>query len=160
MFLKILVVNNCVPFLKKDPRFTQGIFKPKNKEKFMGDHAIFRSSFERKFFLWADKNPNVLEWGSENVIIPYKSPIDNRIHRYYIDAYIVLKEGNNVVKYLIEIKPYKQTIPPVDSKKKKRETVLYEQTQWQVNQAKWNAADIFAKSKGAKFIILTEKELF
>lgn len=147
------------PFFKKDDRFKQGIFKPKNPEKFMGEYAIFRSSYERRFFLWADKNPNVLEWSSEQIVIPYKSPLDNRIHRYYIDAYMVLKEGDVIKKYLIEIKPYSQTQPPKPSKRKKKETVLYENIQWQINNAKWESAKKFAESKGAKFIILTENEL-
>lgn len=146
--------------LKKDDRFIQGIFKPNNPKKFIGKHAIFRSSFERKFFLWADSNPNVLEWGSENIIVPYKSPVDDRWHRYYVDNYVVLKEGANIVKYLVEIKPYKQTIPPVMSNRKKKSTLIYESTQWAINQAKWEAADKFAKSKGYKFIKITEKELF
>jgi hypothetical protein len=146
--------------LKKDDRFIQGIFKPNNPKKFIGKHAIFRSSFERKFFLWADSNPNVLEWGSENIIIPYKSPVDDRWHRYYVDNFVVLKEGANIVKYLVEIKPYKQTIAPVPSKRKKKSTLIYESTQWAINQAKWEAAEKYAKSKGYKFIKITEKELF
>ena len=148
-----------MPILNKDPRFTQGIFKPNNPQKFIGKFAVFRSSFERKFFLWADSNPNVLEWGSENIIVPYKSPIDDRWHRYYVDNYVVIKEGTKINKYLIEIKPYKQTIPPKPSKKKKRDTVIYENVQWLVNQAKWEAATAFAESRGAKFIKLTENEL-
>jgi hypothetical protein len=146
--------------LKKDERFKQGYFRPKNPKKFIGEFAIFRSSYERKFMIWADNNPNVLEWGSEQIIVPYISPIDNKIHRYFVDNYIVLKEGDKIRKYLIEIKPFKQTQAPKESKKKKRATVLYENTQWAVNQAKWESAKVYAKSKGAEFIILTEKELF
>lgn len=148
------------PIFKKDDRFKQGIFRPKNPKKFIGEYAIFRSSYERKFMLWADSNPNVLEWSSEKVIIPYISPIDNRIHRYYIDTHVVIKEGDKIKKYLIEIKPYNQTQPPKPSKKKKKETVLYENTQWLINNAKWESAKKFAESKGAEFLILTEKELF
>jgi hypothetical protein len=149
-----------LPLGKKDERFKQGYFKPKNPKKFMGEYAVFRSSYERKFLLWADSNPNVIEWGSENIVVNYRSPIDNRIHRYFVDNYIVLKEGDKIKKYLIEIKPYKQTLAPVPSKKKKKATVLYENTQWAVNQAKWEAAKKYAKDRGAEFIILTEKELF
>lgn len=146
--------------MKKDPRFIQGIFKPINKDKFMGKYAVFRSSWERKFMLWADKNPNIIEWSSEQIVIPYRSPLDNKIHRYFVDNYIVLKEGDKIKKYLIEIKPHKQTLAPVPSKKKKKATVLYETTQWAVNQAKWEAAKKYANDRGAEFIILTEKELF
>ena len=148
------------PIFKKDDRFKQGIFKPKNPEKFIGKFAIFRSSYERAFFLKMDNNPNVLEWGSENVIVPYKHPIDNKIHKYYVDAYVVIKEGNATNKYLIELKPSSQTEQPKASKRKKKETMIYENFQWKVNQAKWAAAEQYAKLKGAKFLILTEKDLF
>lgn len=146
--------------IQKDPRFIQGIFRPINKNKFIGEFAIFRSSYERRFMMWADKNPNVLEWSSERIIIPYKSPVDNRIHRYYVDNYVVIKEGTKIKKYLIEIKPFKQTQPPIITNKKKKQTILYETTQWAVNSAKWEAAKKFAASKGAEFIIITEKDLF
>ena len=145
---------------KKDPRFTQGIFRPKNAKKFNGDYAIFRSSFERKFMLWADNNPNVLEWGSENIIVPYLSPLDGKVHKYYVDNYVVIKEGEKIKKYLIEIKPHSQTIPPKPSKRKKQATVIYENKQWLVNQAKWESAKKFAATKNAEFLIITEKELF
>lgn len=148
------------PIFKKDERFKQGVFRPKHPEKFIGKFAIFRSSYERQFFLKMDNNPNVLEWGSENVVIPYKSPIDNKIHRYYVDAYVVIKEGDAIKKYLIELKPSSQTEPPKASKRKKSQTVLYENMQWCINQAKWDAAKKYAESKGAKFLILTEKDLF
>jgi hypothetical protein len=148
------------PLFKKDPRFIQGIFRPKNPQKFIGKVAIFRSSYERKFFLWADQNPNVLEWGSENIVIPYKSPIDERMHRYYVDNYVVIKEGEQIKKYLIEIKPFSQTQPPKISKRKKKATIQYEVTQWAVNKAKWEAAKKFAASRNAEFLLLTEKNLF
>lgn len=159
------------PIFIKDDRFKQGIFRPKNSSKFIGKDviiqkknlgkvAIFRSSYERKFFLWADNNPNVLEWGSESIVVPYISPIDNRKHRYFVDNYVVLKEGTKIKKYLIEIKPLKQTQPPTQSKRKKKETVIYENTMWSVNQSKWEAAKLFAQKMGMEFIILTEKDLF
>lgn len=145
---------------KKDPRFIQGIFRPINKDKFIGEFAIFRSSYERKFMLWADKNSNVLEWGSERIIIPYISPIDNRYHRYFVDNYVVWKEGAAIKKYLIEIKPFAQTQPPKPSNRKKKATMLYENTQWSVNKAKWEAAKKVASHINAEFLILTEKDLF
>lgn len=146
--------------LNKDPRFKQGIFKPKHPQKFIGKFAVYRSSFELKFMRWADMNPNVLEWSSEQVIVPYVSPVDGRAHRYYVDNFVAIKEGDVVKKYLVEIKPFSQTHPPKPSKRKKPATVMYEQTQWVINQAKWTAAKEFAKRKNVEFIILTEKELF
>jgi hypothetical protein len=139
-------------------KWRQGIFTPKNLNKFIGSKAVYRSGLELKFFRFCDDNPNVLEWGSENIIVPYISPLDNRAHRYYVDNYIAIKEGSEVVKYLVEIKPSKQTKPPT-TKYRKRQHLLYEQKQYVINQAKWKAAKEFCKKKGFTFIILTEKEL-
>tara|TARA_R100001015_G_C4584936_1_gene140945 strand:- start:60 stop:500 length:441 start_codon:yes stop_codon:yes gene_type:complete len=139
-------------------KWRQGIFVPKNQDKFIGSKAVYRSGLELKFFRFCDDNPNVLEWGSENIIVPYISPLDNRAHRYYVDNYIAIKEGTQVVKYLVEIKPSKQTKPPT-TKYRKRQHLIYEQKQYVINQAKWKAAKEFCKKKGLTFIILTEKEL-
>jgi len=139
-------------------KWRQGIFTPKNQDKFIGSKAVYRSGLELKFFRFCDDNPNVLEWGSENIIVPYISPLDNRAHRYYVDNYIAIKEGSEVVKYLVEIKPSKQTKPPT-TKYRKRQHLIYEQKQYVINQAKWKAAKEFCRKKGFTFIILTEKEL-
>ena len=140
--------------------YKQGVYRPVNRNKFIGIKLPeYRSSWELKFFQWCDKNSNVLEWGSESVIVPYRSPVDGRMHRYYVDNVIALREGNTINKYLVEIKPYKQTQPPVSSKRKKASTILYEQKTYAVNQAKWAAAKIFATKKDMNFIILTETEL-
>lgn len=146
--------------LKKDKRFYQGIFKPKNPDKFIGKTAIYRSGLELKFFRFCDDNPNIKKWGSENIIIPYHSKIDGRLHNYHVDNYVEIMEGDTLVKYLIEIKPHAQTIEPTNSKRKKKSTILYEQTQWVINnEGKWPAARAFCKKKGWKFLIITEKEL-
>ena len=110
-------------------KFKQGVYKPVNIEKYIGKKLpIFRSGWELKFFKWADCNENILKWGSENVIIPYLSPLDNKVHRYFVDNFIIFKDRNgNNNKFLIEIKPSKQTKRPVRSKKKKSSTMLYEQ---------------------------------
>ena len=139
-------------------KWRQGIFTPKNQNKFIGSKAVYRSGLELKFFRFCDDNPNVLEWGSENIIVPYISPLDNRAHKYYVDNYIAIKEGSEVVKYLVEIKPSKQTKPPT-TKYRKRQHLIYEQKQYVINQAKWKAAKEFCRKKGFTFIILTEKEL-
>lgn len=148
------------PIFKKDDRYKQGVFKPKNVKKFIGEYAIYRSSYELKFFRFADENPNVLEWGSENIVVPYISPLDGRVHRYYVDNYMVIKEGTAIKRYLVEIKPSGQTVQPKKSKRKKQSTIIHENTQWVLNQAKWEAAREYAKKKGFEFIIITEKELF
>ena len=92
-----------------------------NNEKYIGcKNPEYRSSWELKFFQWCDRNKNILEWSSESVVVPYRSPVDGRYHRYFVDNAIALREGNTVKRYLVEIKPYKQTIPPTESKRKKR----------------------------------------
>ncbi len=139
-------------------RWRQGVFVPKNKNKFIGTKAIYRSGLELKFFRFCDDNPNVTKWGSENIVIPYRSPLDNKMHRYYVDNYIEIKEGVEKIKYLVEIKPSKQTKPPTVKYKKKRH-LIYEQRCYVVNQAKWAAAREYSKKIGCEFIILTEKEL-
>ena len=82
------------------------------------------------------------------------------MHRYFVDNIVTIKEQNNIKTYLVEIKPSKQTKPPVPSNRKKKSTVIYENYTYAVNCAKWEAAEKYAKSKNLEFIILTEKELF
>ena len=147
--------------MKKNNKFRQGIFKPSNTSKYIGNSdPIYRSGWELKFFRWADLNENIIAWGSENIIIPYISPLDGKVHRYFVDNFIVFKnkEGKKN-KFLIEIKPSKQVAKPTSTKGKRRTTILYEQKTWVVNQAKWEAAKRWADKKGYEFLILTEKEL-
>ena len=140
-------------------KFKQGLFKPKNKEKYIGrEDPVYRSGWELKFFRWADDNPNVVEWASEAVIIPYLSPIDHKVHRYYTDGVVAIKEGNIIKKYIIEIKPKSQTVLPVKGRKR-MSTMVYETARYAQNQAKWEAARKYATKHGYEFIILTEKEL-
>ena len=145
----------------KKNNFRQGVFNPTNPTKYIGNQKpIYRSGWELKFFRWADMNENILKWGSENVIIPYVNPLDGRVHRYFVDNFIVFKDNNgNHNKFLIEIKPSKQTQRPVRTKYKKNKTMIYEQKMYVQNTAKWKAANEWAKKKNCKFLILTEKEL-
>jgi hypothetical protein len=150
-----------LPLKKKNPKYVQGIFTAHNKQKYRGKFPIvYRSSLELKVFRWFDNNPNVITWGSESVVVPYQSPLDGRVHRYFVDLVAALKESNgNIKKLLIEIKPHKQTLRPEATKNKKVKTMIYEQTQFALNQAKWQAAEAWSKSKGYQFIILTEKHI-
>lgn len=147
--------------IKKDKRYRQGIFKPVNIKKYIGKgDPVYRSGWELKFFRWADLNENILAWGSENIIIPYLNPLDGKVHRYFVDNFIVFKDKDgNKNKFLIEIKPSKQTQRPEKTKYKKTKTLLYEQKMYVQNTAKWQAANEWANKKGYKFLILTEKEL-
>ena len=103
----------------------KGRYIPRNIRKYRGDYKniIYRSSWELKFMKYCDLNDSILEWGSEEVVIPYRSPLDNRIHRYFVDFYIKVEDMNGQIKkYLIEVKPKKQTKPPP---KPKRQTKRY-----------------------------------
>lgn len=139
-------------------KYKQGVFTPKNKSKFIGTTATYRSGLELRFMRFCDHNPNIVKWGSENIIVPYISPLDGKVHRYFVDNYVHIKEGDKMVKYMVEIKPHSQTSPP-KTKYRKKEHLIYEQQMYIVNTAKWEAAREYAKRKGMKFIILTEKEL-
>jgi|TARA_B100001093_G_scaffold517600_1_gene599656 hypothetical protein len=138
-----------------------GKFKPSNTNKYKGDptNIIYRSLWERKFMVWCDNNENVLEWGSEEIIIPYRSPVDNRVHRYFPDFYVKTRtRTGKLSKNIIEVKPFVQTQEP---KRKKRVTKKYlsEVKTFVINDAKWKAADEYCKDRRMNFIILTEKEL-
>lgn len=146
----------------KNKKYYQGFYKPKNIMKYVGkiDNIIYRSGLELKFFRFCDNNPNVVEWGSEEIKIPYYDPISKKNRQYFIDAYIKIKEGDVIKKYLVEIKPWKQTQEPKSGRGKKKSNLLYEQMQWETNsKGKWPAARNFAKKHSMEFIIITEKEL-
>ena len=136
-------------------------YNPKNKSKYIGNYEniICRSLWERRVCKYLDENVNILRWGSEEIHIPYYSPVDKKVHRYYPD-FIVEKrtKDNNVETLVIEVKPEKQTKPPKKRSNKKaylRECITYE-----VNTSKWKAAKKFCEDQGWKFIVITEKNIF
>ena len=136
-------------------------YKPTNPQKYTGNpnNIICRSSWERKFCQWGDRKDNVISWASEEISIPYVSPKDNRIHRYYPDFLIKVKEYNNKIQtYVVEVKPKKQTLPP-KPRKRITKSYIYECTTYAVNQAKWKAANEFCKDNRINFKIVTEDEL-
>jgi|TARA_B110000967_G_scaffold210076_1_gene270292 hypothetical protein len=134
----------------------KGRFNPKNPRKYRGNVAnvIYRSSYELKFMKWCDMNDDITEWGSEEIVIPYRSPLDNRMHRYFPDFYIKIREQ----KYLIEVKPYRFTQEPKIPKRKTKRFIS-EVKQWGVNLAKWQAAEEICIDSGWVFKIITEREL-
>ena len=105
---------------------------------------------------WLDKNHDVISWGSEEVKVPYRSPIDNKIHTYYIDFNVTFKSGK---VWLIELKPKKQCIKPVKTKGKRRSVFLNEVKTFITNSTKWTFAEKFAASKGWEFKVWTEETL-
>ena len=138
----------------------KGRYNPQHPKKYKGDHhnIIYRSLWERKFMVYCDTSDNIIEWGSEEIIIPYLSPWDGRMHRYFPDFYIKVKQTNgNIKEYIIEVKPKRQTKPPKKGKSRRR--YLYEQFTWTKNQAKWEAAKQYCKKRKWEFKIVTEKEL-
>lgn len=147
----------------------KGRFKPVNIDKYKGDasNIIYRSLWEAKLFNYMDKHPYVIEWASEEFFIPYISPVDKKMHRYFPDVYVVLKnpKDETLKTLIIEVKPYKQVIPPDPSKKNATKTgrtstrYLREVKTYAVNDAKWKAAREYCADRGWQFEIFTEKEL-
>lgn len=135
----------------------KGKFKPKNPGKYKGntDDIIFRSSWEKKFMKYADTNPGIVKWSSEEVVIPYICKTDGKKHRYFMDFWIKTNKGQ---EYLIEVKPEQFTKPP---KEPKRKTKSYFEAvrQYIKNQSKWEYADAYAKKRGMEFKIITERLL-
>jgi hypothetical protein len=142
------------------PKFYQGRFTPKNPGKYNGDvkNIIFRSSWEYILLKWLDNEPNVISYSSEETVIPYRSPVDGKMHRYFVDFAVTMKTKEGIKKFLVEVKPHSQTIEP---KKPKRLTEGFKKQVYTylINKAKWDAATAFAKHFNAEFIILTENEL-
>lgn len=154
----------------------QGYYTPRNPDKCVLTEGsldnkgnFYRSGWERKFMQWADLNPAVVRWSSEPFSIPYINEVkraeclaQGRPYKgssYYIDFYI---QTINQEEFLVEVKPYAETQPPKEPKKKTEKAMNNYKKAIQtyiVNQAKWEAAEAFAKEKGVKFIIITEKEL-
>lgn len=145
-------------------KFYQGRFVPRNPEKYEGNpsNIIYRSSWELKYMIWCDTNSSIVKWSSEETIIPYLSPIDNKMHRYYVDFKIQVKTKDGIKIYLVEVKPFNQTIPPKTTKRTKRKTKQYlnEVFTWGKNNAKWEAARRYCKERNYEFKVITEKDLF
>lgn len=138
----------------------KGRYIPSKPRKYKGDpsNIIYRSLWERKFMVYCDRNDAILEWGSEEIIIPYKSPLDGRVHRYFPDFYVKVKQNDGTIKkMIIEVKPKKQCKPPVS--KKKTKYYIKEVQTWGVNKAKWEYALEWCKDRNMEFKILTEDHL-
>lgn len=135
----------------------RGLYKPTYPKKYVGDpkKIVYRSLLERRFMLYCDRNEDITNWASEEISIPYYNPIDRKVHRYYPDFIVRTSKGK---KYIIEIKPFKQTSQP-KTPKRKTKSYLREQLEYVKNSAKWKAARKFCDDKGFEFKIMTEKEL-
>ena len=147
--------------MRQRTRYQQGIFIPQNKEKYVGHKPCFRSSWEKKFMMWADRHPNVLEWSSEGVCVEYADPTrpGTGMHRYFIDFRIKVRSKTGGIDTLwVEIKPASQSRPPVRGRKSEK-TFITESLTFARNQAKWKYATEAAKQRGARFVVLTEENL-
>jgi hypothetical protein len=141
----------------------KGKFKPINPSKYKGDptNIVYRSRWELFVMSKYDMNPDVLQWSSEEIVIPYVCPTDGKRHRYFPDFWVKQRNKDGVLEeYLIEVKPYKETIPPkVQSGTKPSRRYLTEVMTWGKNSAKWQAAEAYCMQRGWKFVKITEKEL-
>jgi hypothetical protein len=136
--------------------YASGRFIPQNPQKYVGNAGkiMFRSSWEYAFMKWLDQNAAILRWGSEELAIPYISPLDNRPHRYFPDIIVLYKhQDGSVRKEIVEIKPYKETVATPRMSDRDKQALV-------VNQAKWDAATKFATQMGMTFRVITEKTMF
>ena len=137
----------------------KGWFTPQNPQKYKGDatNIVYRSSWELRVMKYLDENSAVVWWASEELFIPYKSPIDQKVHRYFPDFIARIRQANKEITMVIEVKPFKQTQKPIQ--KRRTQKFLQEVATYAINQEKWRAADLFCKEHGWQFKIITEKEL-
>ena len=140
----------------------KGKFKPKYPIKYQGDikEIVYRSSWELKMMKYCDTTKSIIEWGSEELVIPYVSPWDGRSHRYFPDFYIKVRTKDNTIKkYIIEVKPKNHCAPP-ERNPKRRTGVWYNKVKtWGINKAKWKSATEFCLDHNMEFKILTEDHL-
>lgn len=140
----------------------KGIFRARNPHKYKGDPTkiIYRSRWELMVMQKLDDHPDVFEWSSEEIIIPYRSPVDGKVHRYFPDFWVKKKDREGrIVQDLIEVKPYKQTKQPAIMEGKPNRRYINEVMTWGINSAKWKAAREYCIDRGWNFVIITEKEL-
>ncbi len=138
----------------------KGIYKLENPKKYLGDPSkvIWRSTWERKFYRYCDTNLKILKWASEEIIIPYYNPPKKRMAKYYPDVYMEYIDADDTrKKCLIEIKPFKETMPP--KYKRRTKNTLLAEAMYSQNTAKWAAAREFCMDQGWEFKIMTEREL-
>ena len=140
----------------------KGRYNPINPKKYRGNpnQIIYRSLWERKVMVYCDKNDAILEWGSEEVIVPYISPWDGKLHRYFPDFYMKVRQADgSTKKFIVEVKPKAQTKEPVRNPKRKTKKWFGEVKNWGINQAKWKSAQEYCKDQGMEFKIFTEDHI-
>jgi hypothetical protein len=138
--------------------YRQGFFKPRNPKKYRGDptRIVYRSSWELKCMQKFDEHPDVVEWSSEELIVPYMDVSSGKQRRYFPDFIVKKADGTT---FMVEVKPEKETHPPALSKKKTTK-YLREVLTWGTNSSKWSAAEAYCKRRGWIFMVMTEKDIF
>ena len=132
-----------------------------NPKKYVGDPSkiFYRSLWERKFMVYCDNNDKIIEWGSEEIVIPYLSPWDGKMHRYFPDFYIKVQQSDGKLKkFIIEVKPKRQTRPPKPVLRKTKKFIKEVRT-FGINEAKWKYAKAWCEHNNMEFKILTEDHL-
>lgn len=144
----------------------KGTFKPNNPAKYVGNskNIVYRSSWELKLMLYLDSHQDVIEWASEEFSVPYISPLDNRIHRYFPDFWVKKKNKDGKIStVVIEVKPEKETKMPVrplaTKAKKPNKRFMNDVMKYTVNKSKWESAQKLCENNGWEFQIMTEKHL-
>ena len=140
----------------------KGRYFPSNPKKYKGNpnQIIYRSLWERKVMVYCDKNDAILEWGSEEVSVPFISPWDGILHRYFPDFYMKVRQADgSTKKFIVEVKPKAQTKEPVRNPKRKTKKWFGEVKNWGINQAKWKSAQEYCKDQGMEFKIFTEDHI-
>ena len=140
----------------------KGKYFPTNPKKYKGNpnQIVYRSLWERKVMVYCDKNDAIIEWGSEEVIVPYLSPMDGKIHRYFPDFYMKVRQADgSTKKFIIEVKPKSQCKQPVKNPKRRTTKWFNEVKTFAINQAKWKSAREFCEDKGMEFKIFTEDHI-
>ena len=140
----------------------KGRYFPTNPKKYRGNpnQIIYRSLWERKVMVYCDKNDAIIEWGSEEVIVPYLSPMDGKMHRYFPDFYMKVRQADgSTKKFIIEVKPKSQCKQPVKNPKRRTTKWFNEVKTFAINQAKWKSAREFCEDKGMEFKIFTEDHI-
>ena len=135
--------------------YNQGVFQPKNPSKYIGTFPItYRSAWELTFMNLCDKHPNIVQWASESLKIPYQHPLTGRPAAYIPDFLIIYIDKNGQRHgELVEIKPRNQAV-------KEAAKGGHNKREYVVNQAKWAAADAWCKKHGLTFRVVTEQELY
>tara|TARA_B100001250_G_scaffold214580_1_gene184103 strand:+ start:1642 stop:2085 length:444 start_codon:yes stop_codon:yes gene_type:complete len=139
-----------------------GKYYPRYPRKYRGDptNIVYRSLWERKFMNYCDITESVNEWASEEFWIPYKSPLDNKVHRYFPDFFLKYNDTNGKRRSMVvEVKPDKETKMPITNPKRRTKSWAYSVRTWAINQAKWKAAREYCKDRGYEFKIMTEYDL-